>query len=665
MKTNYLLILLLAVLLGCKQKNTITYDIVVYGSTSSGIIAAYTAKMKGMNVLLISPDGHLGGLTTGGLGYTDIGNKYAINGLAKDFYRKVGEKYGAFEQWIFEPHVASEVYGDYIKKAGLEILYDYRVTDVTKKEGVIASVVLENSNSSDEIKELAAKVFIDASYEGDLMASAGVTYTVGREANLQYNETFNGVQVRKNHQFPDGIDPYKVKGDSTSGLLWGISENALDPPGTGDEKVQAYNFRLCLSKDPENAVPITKPDHYDPAKYELLLRLFEAFPERRTLNDYFILSNMPNKKTDINNRGAFSTDMIGMNHHYPEASYEERDEITKSHVEYTKGLLYFYKTDPRVPEALRIEMQQWGYPKDEYTDNGHWSPQMYVREVRRMVGEYVMTQHNCQAREVVEDGIAMAAYTMDSHNCQRLVVVKDGVSMVKNEGNVEIGGFGPYPIAYRSIVPKAVECKNLIVPVCLSASHIAYGSIRMEPVFMALGQAAGLAAEQAVTSGVEVQSVDVTSLKEELRKNPLSDSSTPEILIDNMDYGVTKIGDWQSVQHAPYGPDVLEYKGEGSSEIYVRFNARIKETGRYQLFYYFANVEGLSTITTLKVLNGKEQLTFNINKEKETITGQTSGKWVFVDNLEGITGEEIRIDVSTEGADGVVRADAVLLVPGK
>src|SRR5690606_23293193 len=321
---------------------------------------------------------------------------------------------------------------------------------------------------------------------GDLMARAGVSYRVGREDNSEYNETINGVQLMDGHQFPDGIDPYKTPGKPRSGLLWGISDEKLLPNGTGDKKVQAYNYRICLTSDPDHQISITRPEDYDPSRYELLLRLFEAFPHKRKLNDYFIWSHMPNRKTDINNRGPFSTDMIGMNYGYPDGSYEERERIIRDHTVYTKGLLYFFAHDPRAPQRLRDEMRQWGYPKDEYVEYGHWTPQLYIREARRMVGSYVMTQHNCQGREVVADGVGMAAYTMDSHNTQRIVV--DG--MVKNEGNVEIGGFGPYPISYRALTPKAEECRNLLVPVCLSATHIAFGSIRMEPVFMVLAQSA-------------------------------------------------------------------------------------------------------------------------------------------------------------------------------
>jgi hypothetical protein len=298
-------------------------------------------------------------------------------------------------------------------------------------------------------KTIRAKVFIDCTYEGDLMAMAGVSYAVGREANSQYNETINGVELMEGHQFPDGIDPYKVPGDPKSGLLWGIGNLQLQPKGSGDKKVQAYNFRITLTNVPENRIAITKPENYDPKKYELLVRLKEKRPWK-ALSDVFIWSIMPNGKTDINNKGGFSTDMIGMNWDYPDADYNKRAILWKQHEDYTKGLLYFVGNDSRIPANIRAEMQKWGYPKDEFTDSHNWTPQLYIREARRMIGELVMTQHYCQGREVANDGVGMAAYTMDSHNCDRQVV--NGV--VKNEGNVEVGGFGPYPISYRQLFRK-------------------------------------------------------------------------------------------------------------------------------------------------------------------------------------------------------------------
>jgi hypothetical protein len=493
-------------------------DVCVYGGTSAGVIAAYSAKRLGHSALLIEPGGQVGGMTTGGLGETDIGNKDAITGLARDFYRRVGAYYGKTESWTFEPHVAAAVFRDYIRAVQLPLWYHYRLSRIEKKGTIITAIVLERTvaGTAPRLRKVRARVFIDCSYEGDLMAAAGVSYFMGREANSLFNESYDGWQLRDKHQFPDSVDPYRKPGDPSSGLLWGISSDTPDSTGAGDRKIQAYNFRICLTDDPANRLPVGKPARYHPDHYELLLRLIRARPEAN-LSAYLNINLMPNHKTDINNNGAFSTDMIGMNYNYPNASYAERERLWRAHADYTKGLLYFLGHDPRVPQPLRTEMLHWGYPKDEFVHTDHWTPQLYIREARRMNGEYVMTQANCVGKTTVTDGVGLAAYTMDSHNCERLVVN----GMVKNEGDVQIGGFGPYPVAYRSIIPKSGECTNLLVPVCLSATHIAYGSIRMEPVFMVLGESAAVAAHLAIAGNRPVQQVDVAELQALLHDDPL------------------------------------------------------------------------------------------------------------------------------------------------
>jgi hypothetical protein len=508
-------------------------DVVVYGGTSGGVAAAVQTARMGRSVVLIEPGRHLGGLTSGGLGATDIGNKRAIGGLAREFYGRIYRHYArpdawqgdSFERyrkrsghmvdvdtmWGFEPHVAEAVFRQMLAEAGVPVVLGQRLDlkNGVRRQGTrITALVMESG------RIFAGRMFIDATYEGDLMAKAGVRYTVGRESNATYGETLDGVQTKhaKSHQFEKPTDPYVNPGDATSGLLPGVHAGGPGPEGAADRRVQAYNFRLCLTDRPENRVAFSKPANYDPLRYEILLRYVEAGWTN-------VLGNhvpMPNRKTDMNNHGAFSSDDIGMNYDYPDADYARRAQIFAEHRDYQLGLMWTLVNNPRVPATLRERLSHWGLAKDEFTDSRNWPHQLYVREARRMLGPYVMTEHNCRGRRVAEDPVGLAAYTMDSHNVQRYVDAEDHA---RNEGDVEVGGFPPYPISYRSIVPKAAECTNLLVPVCLSASHIAYGSIRMEPVFIVLGQSAGTAAVEAIEQGSAVQAVDYGSLRARLVKD--------------------------------------------------------------------------------------------------------------------------------------------------
>ena len=487
-----------------------TYDVVIYGGTSAGVTAAVQAKRMGKTVIVVHPDRHLGGLSSGGLGATDIGNKKAIGGISREFYGRIGQYYGKQEMWVFEPHVAEDTFKAMIAESKVPVLYNERL-DLEKgvkiHHGRISALVMESG------RRIKGRMFIDATYEGDLMAKAGVSYHVGRESNATYNETLNGVQTKnaKYHQFECAIDPYVVEGDPKSGLLPGIQAEGPGEEGMGDRRVQAYNFRMCLTNDPANRMPFPKPDKYDPMRYELLLRYLKA-------GHWTVLklsTPMPNNKTDTNNRGAFASDNIGMNYDYPDGDYAVRERIFNEHKDYQQGLMWFLANDPRVPENVHNEVNQWGLPKDEFMDFGGWPHQLYIREARRMISDYVMSQHDCEGRAKIDDAVGLAAYTMDSHNVQRYA--KEG--RVWNEGDVEVGGFSPYPIAYRSICPKRTECTNLLVPVCLSASHIAYGSIRMEPVFMVLGQSAATAASMAIDGKKAVQEVDIYLLQDRLRKD--------------------------------------------------------------------------------------------------------------------------------------------------
>ena len=479
---------------------TIEADLCVYGGTSGGVAAAVQMRRMGKTVVIAEFGRRLGGLSSGGLGATDIGNKKAIGGISREFYQALGRHYGKDEQWTFEPKVAERTFNDWVRDNKIPVHFEQRLKSVRKEGSRIVEIAMENGNV------FRAKMFIDATYEGDLLAKAGVAYHVGREANAQYGETINGVHFgNPNHNFKAAVDPYVKEGDPSSGLLPGISSDDPKKHGDGDKRVQAYNFRLCLTNVPENRKPIAKPPGYDPERYTLGARYINA----GVWDMLRLHSKMPNGKTDLNNFGGFSTDNIGRNYDWPDGDYAVREKIFQDHVTYQMGLLWFLQNDARVPEKIRQDALQWGLPKDEFPETGGWPHQLYVREARRMVSALVMTEHHCRGKETVEDSVGMSAYGMDSHNCNR--IVRDG--KVLNEGNVEVKVPKPYPIAYRSVVPREAEASNLLVPVCLSSSHIAYGSIRMEPVFMVLGQSCATAASMAIDAGVPVQKVDYARLR--------------------------------------------------------------------------------------------------------------------------------------------------------
>jgi hypothetical protein len=478
-------------------------DVCVYGGTSGGIAAAVQAARLGRSVAVAAFGRRIGGLSASGLGATDTGRIEAIGGLAREFYGRVGARYGQRETFRFEPHVAEEVFEEWVAEHAIVLHREQRLKSVRMDGDRIVEIRMESG------RRYRADVFIDGGYEGDLMAMAGVSWFAGREGNAAYGESLNGVQFRSGHQFRVPVDPYVVAGDPASGLLQGIS---ADPPGvTGeaDDSIQAYNFRVCLTRAADR-LPFPQPAGYDPDRYALLLRYIEA-----GIFDVFGNNQpMPNGKTDFNNNGAVSTDNIGCNYAWPDASYRERERIFQDHVTYQQGLLWFLSNDERVPEAIRTQVRALGLPRDEFPATGGWPHELYIREARRLVSDYVMTEHDCRGMRAAEDSVGLASYTMDSHNCKRVVV--DG--RARNEGDVQVGVPAPYPISYRSIVPRAGECSNLIVPVCLAASHIAFGSIRMEPVFMLLGHAAATAASLAIEGGVAVQEVEYETLRRRLRR---------------------------------------------------------------------------------------------------------------------------------------------------
>jgi hypothetical protein len=503
-------------------------DVVIYGDTSAAVVAAVQVRRMGKSAVIVAPRGKLGGMSASGLGWTDFGRQATIGGLSREFYRRVKKHYDQdhawkYERredfpfyrpeqdamWVFEPHVAEGIFEEWVREAGVRVLRKERLRrprGVTKQGHRIVALHLESGHF------LRGRVYLDCSYEGDLLAEAGVSFTVGRESTRQYQETLNGVATRwnvHNHRFLVRVAPYRSPRDPQSGLLPGIDPNGPGLEGEGDHRVQAYNYRLCLTDVPENQIPFEKPEGLDLLEYELLFRNFEAGDRRLPLK----IDRIPNRKTDVNNNGAVSTDFIGRNYEYPTADYQTRQAIEREHERYTRGLMWVLAYHPRVPEEIRREVRRWGWAKDEFVGSNHFPFQIYVREARRMLGEYVLTEHDCRRKRIAHDSVGLGSYNMDSHNVQRYVTPE---GWVQNEGDVQVSPSGPYVISYRSLVPRRSDCQNLLVPVCLSASHVAYGSIRMEPVFMILAQSAATAACLAIEQEVAVQDVPYKLLRARL-----------------------------------------------------------------------------------------------------------------------------------------------------
>jgi hypothetical protein len=672
-----------------------TYDVIIYGGTSAGVMAAVQAKRMGCSVIIVCPDQHLGGLSSGGLGWTDTGNKAVIGGLAREFYGRIWqhyqqpdawrwqkpEEYGNRGQgtpaidgdqrtmWIFEPHVAEKVFDDYVAEYQIPVHRDQwldRENGVTRSNARIKSITMLDGST------YGGRIFIDATYEGDLMAAAGVDYHVGREAQTVYDEKWNGVQtgvLHHRHHFgvlKTRVDPYVVPGDPASGVLPRISTEHPGEYGQGDDKVQAYCFRMCLTDVPENRVPFRKPDGYDAGQYELLVRIFDA-GWRETFHKF---DPIPNRKTDTNNHGPMSTDNIGMNHDYPDASYELRREIIREHETYQKGWLYFIANDPRVPEEVRREMNRWGLPKDEFRDNGHWPHQIYVREARRMIGRSVMTENELLKRRPVLESIGMGSYGIDSHNVQRYITPE---GYVQNEGDIGVSTQGPYQIALGAIQPKKEQCQNLLVPVCVSSSHIAFGSIRMEPVFMILGQSAATVAAMAIASGQAVQDVPYSQVRERLLADrqildapggalpasAIHAKTLPGVVVDDQQAELT--GNWET--SASIGPYVqLGYRhdgNDGKGQKKARFEAKLA-AGRYAVRVYCAPSSNRATNVPVIIRHAEGQTELTLNQRNpgaEGVPYAELGVFAFGGDRPAV------VEISNAGTDGHVILDAVQFMP--
>ena len=674
-------------------------DVCVFGGTSGGIAAALQVKRLGNTSVLVEPGKYLGGLTTGGLGATDIGNKAAIGGIAREFYRRIARHYAQdaawksetrqdyftrrgsgqskasdltsadATMWTFEPHVAMNIFNQLIAEAKVPVYREQRLAAVIKNGKRLTEIKMDNGNV------FRAKMFIDATYEGDLMAKAGVSYHIGREPNSTYGETLNGIRAETpKHQFTVPVDPYLKQGDPASGLLPFVQSGGGGKPGDGDHRVQTYNYRLCFTTNSANRMPLLPPPGYDAAQYELLARYLEALvADGKTPKpaEFWNPIWMPNGKTDINNNGGFSTDFIGANYDYPEADYQTREKMAKEHEHYIRGFLTFLATSPRVPANMRTEMKLWGPCQDEFQDTGGWPHQLYVREARRMISDYVMTEHHCRGTITAEDSVGLGAYNMDSHNCQR--IARNG--RAENEGDVQVG-VKPYPISYRSIVPRARECENLFVPVCLAASHIAYGSIRMEPVFMILGQSAATAASFAMAKNIPVQEVEYQTLRTRLLADKqvltwtagagmaatIDPKSLKGIVLDDAEG--KKSGAWvdSASGHARLvGSGYIHDDNSNKGHVSITYTPEIPSADEYEIILISPpHPNRASNVPVTITIRGSQRRIASVNQKLSSHGGFASlGKFQLP------RGRLVSVTVSNEGTDGYVVADGVQFIPVK
>ena len=632
-----------------------SYDVVVYGATAGGTIASIAAADAGASVVLLEPGRHVGGMATGGLGWTDHGRREVIGGLSREFYERLGKHYGCDIEWYPEPHAAEKVLNDWLKEAGVPVRFGHRIDRVEKTGTRINAIVMGNGAA------FRAKVFIDAAYEGDLMARAGVSYTVGREGTSKYGESLAGRRAHSRyHQFAVKVSP-RYRGGKLMPL---VSPDDPTPTGGADKKVQAYNFRLCLTQRKDNQVPFPRPAHYDPKRYDLFALYLEKVPGL-TFKKVVSVRPVRNEKTDINNNGAFSTDHIGASWDYPDADYATRARIWQDHVEYVQGLFYFLANDPRVPPSLQAEANTWGLAKDEFLDTAHWPHQMYIREARRMTGAYVQIQADLQTQRTKPESIGMGSYNSDSHHVQRIATA-DGA--VENEGDMQVP-VDAYEIPYPVLTPKPAECENLLVSACFSASHVAYSSMRMEPQYMILGHAAGVAAVQAIRGGTSVQGIDVDTLRKTLlaQKQVLTwdypgridPKKLPGIVLDDPAAKLT--GEWFHSRSAPgyLGSSYLHDKRSNPGKMFARFVPKIPEAGRYEVrVAYTANPNRATNVpVTVRHADGTDTVRLNQKqKHKKNKPFAAIGTYRFEAGAAGY------IELSNKGANGHVIVDGVQLV---
>lgn len=656
------------------------FDVCVYGGSPGGLIAAISAAREGARVVVIEPTRWIGGMVTGGLTHTDKGREETVGGLAREYFTRAAAKESGTPLWFAEPHVNMATFEEMLREAKVTVIRNEYVKSVKKAGPKLTAI------STQDGRTYGAKVFIDASYEGDLLALAGVESIIGREAKETYNEPLAGF-----HPMPirertaeimasvcpclGGEGPHYIHGtpcrisacDSSGKLLWGVNESHT-APGSADGLTQSYNFRLCVTQRPDIKVPFPKPADYDPHRYELLLRLIQSYPQVR-FGRLVHLGRIANDKFDLNAQGLFSTDYAGGNVAYPGGDHATREEIYRDHVSFVQGFLWFLGHDERVPEELRNETNTWGLCRDEFTDNENWPYALYVRDARRMVGEYVMTQRDIQQDITKPDAVGMGSFVIDCHIVQRIATPE---GFVTDEGSFQDAPARPYQIPYRSLVPRKTECENLLVPVCVSASHIALCSMRMEPVYMALGHASGVAAAMALRHQVPVQDIDIASLQARLREQKqvlelagIADGPTTEklggIIQDDAQAEVT--GTWQdsAFGNPINGAAQHDYNAEKGSK-WVTFKLEVPAGGRYEVrFAYVASPNRAGNVPVM-VQHAGGSTTVSVNEKRPPPIGKlfaSLGTFEFTPDRPAV------ITVSNAGTDGYVSVDAVQLVPAR
>jgi hypothetical protein len=639
-----------------------SYDVVVYGATASGVTAAVAASNEGARVLLVEPGKNVGGMVTGGLSHTDYGDRTVIGGLTYRFYQKIAEYY---KTHVFywrgpEPHVGEQIMFDWLKESKVDLWFGKRVSQVRKNKNVIEKVVFTDGS------EVSAKVFVDAGYEGDLMARSGVSYTWGREGKKDNNESWAGRQpiTFTSHQIDTRINPFN--NDKEKKLLPLIHPKPMVEIGEGDKGIQSYCFRLIATNRPGNMVPWQKPVNYNPDNYELVRRYYNAKPDAGPLIGFW--PTLPNGKSDINSSVGISTNLLdGSSWKYPDADYSERDSIWQWHKDYTLGLAWFLSTDPEVPQKVRDAMKTFGLCKDEYVNNEHFPHQLYVREARRMKGEYYFTQHDLMEDTVKYDAIGMGSYNIDVREMQRSYLeisrFPDMKYEVYNEGYLSIP-VAQYEIPFRSLLPKFEECQNLIVPVCISASHVAIASIRMEPQYMIMGESAGVAAAMAVKTGRPLHLLDIYELQQHLKagKQVLSLKENPygiwnsedEIIIDNNMKGFTFFtGQWNEEETVHAGRYEMNFRFKPrNSEGAFEFKPYLFKSGKYNVYIW--NPSSAEYDSKVPVLinhsNGIEKVFINQQKN--------GGNWVKIGTWTFEKGKQHSVTIVGEKGKYVI-ADAV------